>query len=69
KARLYKMWLADRAVEDVGKAMDLMGLYGCDREHDIEKHWRDIKIIQLWMGGKQLCQMETARWFYECETL
>ena len=30
---------------------------------------RDIKIIQLWMGGKQLCQMEAARYFYNCKTL
>lgn len=26
------------------------------RACDIEKHWRDIKIVQLWMGGKQLCR-------------
>jgi len=29
----------------------------------------DIKMIQLWMGGKQLCQMEIARLVYECDTL
>jgi len=34
-----------------------------------EKHWRDLKIVQLWMGGKQLCQMETARWYFDCKTL
>jgi alkylation response protein AidB-like acyl-CoA dehydrogenase len=69
KGRLYKYFACDRAVEDIGKAMNLMGAYGADREWDVEKHWRDLKIIQLWMGGKQLCQMEAARWFYECETL
>jgi len=69
KGRVYKYFACDRAVEDLGKAMNLMGAYGADREWDVEKHWRDLKIIQLWMGGKQLCQMETARWFYECRTL
>lgn len=41
----------------------------CDRDLDIEKHLRDIKMIQFWMGGKQLCQMEIARLFYECDAL
>jgi alkylation response protein AidB-like acyl-CoA dehydrogenase len=69
KARAYKYFTCDRAMDDVGKAMNLMSSYGADRDRDIEKHWRDIKIIQLWLGGKQLAQMEAARWFFECETL
>lgn len=69
KGRAYKYFACDRAVEDLGLAIDLMGAYGCDRENDVEKHWRDLKIVQLWMGGKQLCQMEVARFFYDCETL
>lgn len=69
KGRAYKYFACDRAVEDCGKAMNIMSLYGPDRDWDVEKHWRDLKIVQLWMGGKQLCQMEVARWFFECETL
>ena len=69
KGRCYKYFACDRAIEMVGKAMNLMELRGVDRAWDIEKHWRDLKIVQLWMGGKQLCQMEVARWFYGCETL
>jgi alkylation response protein AidB-like acyl-CoA dehydrogenase len=69
KGRAYKYFACDRAVEDLGRVIDLMGAYGCDRTNDVEKHWRDLKIVQLWMGGKQLCQMEVARFFYDCETL
>ncbi len=69
KIRNIKDFVSDRAVENLGKAMDVLGCYGPDRDWDIEKHWRDIKIIQLWMGGKQLCQMESARYFFNCETL
>ncbi len=69
KGRAYKYFACDRAVEDLGKVIELMGSYGCDRVNDIEKHWRDLKIVQLWMGGKQLCQMEVARFYYDCETL
>lgn len=69
KGRVYKYFACDRAIDIIGKVMNLMEASGSDRRWDIEKHWRDLKIIQLWMGGKQLCQMETARWFYECDTL
>jgi len=69
KIRNIKDFISDRAVENFGRAMDVLGPYGADREWDIEKHWRDIKIIQLWMGGKQLCQMEAARYFFNCETI
>jgi len=69
KGRAYKYFACDRAVSTLGRAIRIMGAHGADRENDLEKHWRDLKIIQLWMGGKQLCQMETARWFYGCETL
>ncbi len=69
KGRVYKYFACDRAIEMIGKVMNLMEASGSDRRWDIEKHWRDLKIVQLWMGGKQLCQMETARWFYECDTL
>ena len=69
KIRNIKDFISDRAVENFGRAMDVLGAYGADREWDIEKHWRDIKIIQLWMGGKQLCQMEAARYFFNCVSI
>jgi alkylation response protein AidB-like acyl-CoA dehydrogenase len=69
KGRAYKMLACDLAVKSLGQAMDLLGAHGSDRAADVEKHWRDFKIVQLWMGGKQLCQMEVARHFFECESL
>jgi len=69
RIRNIKDFVSDRAVDAFGKAMDVLGHHGPDRNWDIEKHWRDIKIIQLWMGGKQLCQMEAARYFFNCETI
>jgi alkylation response protein AidB-like acyl-CoA dehydrogenase len=69
KMRNLKDFVCVRAVDIFGNAMDVLGTYGADREHDLEKHWRDVKIIQLWMGGKQLCQMEAARYFFNCKTL
>lgn len=69
KSRAHRMFAADRCLESVDMAMGLMEAHGADRDWDVEKQWRDIKMVQLWLGGKQLCQMEAARWFLECETL
>ena len=61
---------ASNAVEHAcSRAMDFMGSYGYAREFDIEKHWRDQKVIGIWMGGKGLKTMENARYWYELETL
>lgn len=69
RSRNIKEFISDRAIEICGKAMDLLGPHGCERALDIEKHWRDLKMIQLWLGGKQLCQMEKARYYFDCATL
>jgi len=61
---------ANNAVEQAcSRAMDFMGSYGYSREFDIEKHWRDQKVIGLWMGGKGLKTLENARYWYDLETL
>jgi alkylation response protein AidB-like acyl-CoA dehydrogenase len=61
---------ANNAVERAcSRAMDFMGSYGYSREFDIEKHWRDQKVIGLWMGGKGLKTLENARYWYDLETL
>lgn len=61
---------ANNAVEKAcSRAMDFMGSYGYSREFDIEKHWRDQKVIGLWLGGKGLKTLENARYWYDLETL
>ena len=61
---------ANNTVERVcSRAMDFMGSYGYAREYDIEKFWRDQKVIGLWMGGKGLKTLENARYWYDLETL
>ena len=61
---------ANIAVERAcSRAMDFMGSYGYSREFDIEKHWRDSKMIGLWMGGRGLKTLENARYWFDIETL
>ena len=69
KCRAYKYLACDRALSVLDRAMNILGPHGSDRAMDIEKHWRDLKIVQLWLGSRQLAQMEVARWFYDCKTL
>ncbi len=69
KARAWKYFCADQFVNIMERVMQIFDTFGADRDWDIEKHWRDGKIVQLWLGGKQLGQMEVARWFFDCETL
>ena len=51
------------------RAIDFMGSCVYSREFDIEKHWRDQKMIGLWMGGKGLKTLENARYWYDLEIL
>jgi alkylation response protein AidB-like acyl-CoA dehydrogenase len=61
---------ANNAVERAcSRGMDFMGSYGYSREGDIEKFWRDQKVIGLWMGGKGLKTLENARYWYDLKTL
>lgn len=69
KTHAHRYFALDRYIEVLGRVMDLMDAFGPDRNWDVEKVWRDLKMAQQGEGGKQLCQMETARWFYGCETL
>jgi len=46
-------------------AMRLMGAMGYAKQCHVEKYLRDIKIIQLWLGGTELARIDNARGYYE----
>lgn len=62
-ASISKNHATDVANMVTNRAMELMGSYGYMRDYHVEKYWRDVKIIQLWLGGKQLGQLDIARQF------
>ena len=53
------------AVKVTNQAMELMGAYGGASAGNVEKLWRDNKIIQLWEGGVQLGRLDVARGYYD----
>lgn len=69
KSRGLALYASNAVERACSRAMDFMGSYGYSREFDIEKHWRDQKVIGLWMGGKGLKTLENARYWYDIETL
>ncbi len=68
RTRVTKLYVSDQLTSVVNKAIDLMGAFGYSREGDVEKHWRDSKIMSLWMGGRALPQLDIARWFFEASS-
>jgi alkylation response protein AidB-like acyl-CoA dehydrogenase len=69
KARIAKVYAADVSVMVANKAMEMMASFGYTREANVEKQWRDNKIMQLWLGGAQLGRLDIARHFCDLEIL
>lgn len=69
KTRVLSLFANTAMERACSRVMDFMGSYGYAREFDIEKHWRDQKVIGIWMGRKTLKTLENARYWYELETL
>ena len=65
RTRVTKLFVSDQVTKVANQVMDLMGAHGYSRDGDAEKHWRDSKIMSLWMGGRALPQLDIARWFFD----
>jgi alkylation response protein AidB-like acyl-CoA dehydrogenase len=62
-----KAYACDVAIWVAHKAMELMGSYGYCFDYNIEKYLRDIKILQLWLGGPQRALLDVALGYYKFE--
>lgn len=69
KARIAKLYAADVSIIVANKAMEMMASFGYTRDANVEKHWRDNKIMQLWLGGAQLGRLDIARHFCDLQML
>jgi len=63
-ASMSKNYATEMAIMVTNKAMELMGSYGYIRDYHVEKYWRDVKEIQLWLGGAQLGRFDVVRGYY-----
>lgn len=64
KFSVARSFAGDTAMFVVNKAMELMGSYGYVFEMNLEKYYRDFKIVQMWLGGAQRDMLEIAQGLY-----
>lgn len=67
KCSAAQNYACDVAVWVTNKAMELMGSYGYSYDYHLEKYLRDVKILQLWLGGPQRRWLDTALGYYSFE--
>jgi len=58
---------SEAAVWVARKAMELMGSYGYAYGYQIEKYYRDVVMLELWLGGQQRRILDTALGYYSFE--
>ena len=67
KCSAVKEYVCNVPIWVANKAMELMGSYGYAFDYHIEKYLRDVKILQLWLGGPQRALLDTALGYYSFE--
>ncbi len=69
KSRIAKVYAADVGIRVTDEAQRLMGSNGYSRPYDVEKHWRDVKITQQWLGGSIQGRLDIARYYCKLKTI
>ncbi len=59
-----RSFAGDTAMFVTNKTMELMGSYGYVFEMNVEKYYRDFKIVQMWLGGAQRDRLDIAQGLY-----
>ncbi|MBR0600122.1 acyl-CoA dehydrogenase family protein [Sinanaerobacter chloroacetimidivorans] len=57
---ITKLFATDMAMQVAKDAMDLMGTYGYSKESEIEKIWRDARILSIYEGTNQIQRLVIA---------
>lgn len=53
----------------INRAMEMMGSAGYAKEWNVEKHWRDIKTMQVYFGGRTPVEMDVAKAYYGSKSI
>jgi alkylation response protein AidB-like acyl-CoA dehydrogenase len=64
KCSAAKVYACEVALWVANKAMELMGSYGYSFEYNLERYLRDVKILQLWLGGPQRALLDSSQGYY-----
>ena len=64
-ASASRIYTADTALIIVHKGAELLGSMAISEDFPYEKCMRDVKIMQLWLGGQQICRYKVAGTYYD----
>lgn len=67
RANIAKVFGPEIAVKVIGDAIPLMGSYGCAHEYNLEKYWRDSKVLTLVLGGVLVNRLNVCRGYYDLD--
>jgi alkylation response protein AidB-like acyl-CoA dehydrogenase len=65
KASAVRVFCGDAGVQLINKGAELLGSMAISEKFPYEKCLRDIKILQLWLGGQQICRYRVANGYYD----
>jgi butyryl-CoA dehydrogenase len=60
EAAVAKLFAAEAAMRIAVKAVQLHGGYGYTREYDVERHFRDAKITEIYEGTSEIQRLVIA---------
>ena len=64
-AAASRVYTADTALTIAHKGAELLGSMAISEDFPYEKCMRDVKILQLWLGGQQICRYKVAASYYD----
>jgi glutaryl-CoA dehydrogenase (non-decarboxylating) len=64
RASAARFMAGKMVLRTLNKVMEFMGSYGYSFEYQIEKYYRDVKIMQQGLGGPQRDPLDTIRAYY-----
>ena len=61
EAGMAKLFATEAALENATEAMRIHGGYGYSKEYDMERHYRDARITEIYEGTSEIQRMVIAR--------
>jgi len=58
---IAKLFCGEMAVQVVNEALQLHGGYGYLSEYGVERHYRDVKIVEIYEGAKEIEKITIAK--------
>ncbi len=61
EAAMAKLFCSEMAMRAANKAVQIHGGYGCSKEYDVERYFRDAKVTEIYEGTSEVQRMVISR--------